>query len=70
MNYGAIITAIGMSSRMKEFKQLIRIGDVSFAERVIDNFRRAGVEDIAMITGFRALELEKALDRQGIVFIR
>ena len=70
MRYGAVILAAGMSTRMKQFKQLMKIGEMSIAERVIVNFRRAGVEDIVMVTGFNADQLEKALRGFGLHFIR
>ena len=50
MRYGAVIVAAGMSRRMKDFKQLMKIGDMTFAERVITNFQRAGVQDIVIVT--------------------
>ncbi len=68
--FGAVITAAGMSSRMKDFKQLMKIGGLTFAERVILNFRRIGVSDIAVVTGYRGDELEKSLKGSGAVFLR
>ncbi len=70
MNYGAVIVAAGMSTRMKDFKQLMRIGDMTFAERVITNFQRAGVRDIVIVTGYRSDDLEKSLKGSGVVFIK
>lgn len=70
MRYGAVIVAAGMSTRMKEFKQLMKIGDMTFAERVVTNFQRAGVQDIAIVTGYRGEELEKALKGIGVVFLK
>lgn len=70
MRYGAVIVAAGMSTRMKQFKQLMKIGDMSIAERVIVNFLRAGVKDIVMVTGYNADQLEKALKGFNIRFIR
>lgn len=70
MRYGAVIVAAGMSTRMKQFKQLMKIGDMSIAERVIVNFRRAGVEEIVMVTGYNADNLEKALKDFDITFVR
>ena len=70
MRYGAVIVAAGMSTRMKQFKQLMKIGDFSIAERVIVNFRRAGVQDIVMVTGYNADQLEKALRGFGLSFVR
>lgn len=70
MRYGAVIVAAGMSTRMKQFKQLMKIGEMSLAERVIVNFRRAGVKDIVMVTGFNADQLEKSLRGFDVTFIR
>ncbi len=70
MKYGAVIVAAGMSTRMNGFKQLMKIGDMTFAERVITNFQRAGVRDIAIVTGYRGDELEKSLKGTGVVFLR
>lgn len=70
MRYGAVIVAAGMSTRMKHFKQMMKIGDLSIAERVVVNFRRAGVEDIVMVTGYNADQLEKALRGFGLIFAR
>jgi len=70
VNTGAVIVAAGMSTRMNQFKQLMQIGDVTFAERVVLNFRKAGVRNIVMVTGYRAGELEKVLQKLGLVFLR
>ena len=70
MKYGAVIVAAGMSTRMKQFKQLMRIGDMSIAERVIVNYKRAGVGEIVMVTGHNADQLEKALRGFDIAFVR
>lgn len=70
MIYGAVIVAAGMSTRMKQFKQLMKIGDMSIAERVIVNFRRAGVKNIVMVTGYNADQVEKALRDFDITFVR
>lgn len=70
MNIGAVIVAAGMSTRMKDFKQLMKIGDLTMAERVVVNFRRAGVKDIVMVTGYQAKKLEKEIHHLGITFLR
>ena len=67
---GAVIVAAGMSTRMKDFKQLMDVGGIPMAERVVLNFLKAGVRDIVMVTGYRAQEVEKALSRYGITFLR
>lgn len=70
MTIGAVIAAAGMSARLKDFKQLMKIGDLTMAERVIMNFRRAGVKEIVMVTGHQAKKLEKELHHLGITFLR
>lgn len=70
MKIGAVIVAAGMSTRMKDFKQLMKIGDLSMAERVVLNFQRAGVKEIVMITGYQGKLVEKSLQHYGITFLR
>lgn len=70
MNIGAVIVAAGMSTRMKDFKQLMKIGDLTMAERVVVNFRQAGVKEIVMVTGYQGKKLEKELHHLEITFLR
>lgn len=70
VRYGAVIVAAGMSTRMKRFKQLMKIGGMSFAERVIVNFLNAGVCEIVMVTGFNAGRLEEMLKDFPVTFVR
>lgn len=70
MRIGAVIVAAGMSTRMKQFKQLMPIGNLTFAERVVCNFSRVGVRDIVVVTGFRAEDVERVLRGRGVVFLR
>lgn len=70
MNYGAVIVAAGMSSRMGDFKPMLSIGSMSIAQRVIATFQQAGVDRIVVVTGYNADALEHHLSRSGVVFIR
>ena len=70
MRVCAIIAAAGLSTRMKQFKQLMRLENISFAERVVLSFRQAGVQDIFMITGYKAEELESQLKGFGVTFLK
>ena len=67
---GAVITAAGKSSRMGSFKPLLKIGNLTVAEKVIQNFHIAGVKDIVLVTGNNAEELERSLEPTGLVFLR
>lgn len=70
MSTGALIAAAGMSVRMMQFKQLMKIGNRTMAERVIVNFRQAGVSEIVMVTGHRSEQLEKELRGFGVTFLK
>lgn len=66
---GAVIVAAGMSTRMEQFKQLMKVGGMTMAERVVDNFHRAGIREIVMVTGYQSDLLKKALSGQKIQFL-
>lgn len=70
METAALIVAAGMSSRMGSFKSMLNIGSISVAQRVIANFRQAGINKIVMITGFNATMLERHLAGNNIIFLR
>ncbi len=70
MKTAALIVAAGMSTRMAQFKQLMKIGSLTMAERVIVNFQQAGITEIVMVTGYRSDQLEKALQNFGVTFLK
>jgi CTP:molybdopterin cytidylyltransferase MocA len=66
-NACAIILAGGLSSRMgARFKPLLTLDGVSALAILADTFRRAGVADIIVATGHRALEVTAEATRIGI----
>lgn len=67
---GAVIVAAGMSSRMGEFKPMMKMGSITIVKRIIANFQQAGVSPIVVVTGYRAAELEKHIAKQGVIYIR
>lgn len=70
METGALIVAAGMSSRMGAFKPMLNIGTISVAQRIVATFQQAGVDKIVMVTGYNAVELERHLAGNGIIFLR
>lgn len=70
MRVGAVIVAAGMSTRMRQFKQLMKIGNLTMAERVVINFKRSGIRDIVMVTGYRGKQLSKSLEYLDIEFVK
>ncbi|NCB52594.1 MAG: nucleotidyltransferase family protein [Clostridia bacterium] len=70
MQTGAVIAAAGLSSRMGDFKPMLKIGSASMAQRIIIHFHRVGVFPIVVVTGFRSEALEQHLSRLGVLFVR
>ena len=54
MQTGALIVAAGKSSRMGDFKPMLQLGSISIAQRVINNFRQAGISKVVVVTGYKA----------------
>lgn len=67
---GAVIAAAGIASRMGEFKPLLKFGNMTIIERIISTLKGAGIEEIVVVTGSNAKQLEDFLKHQGIVFLR
>jgi putative nucleotidyltransferase with HDIG domain len=61
----AIILAAGYSSRMGQFKPLVRIGDCPAIESVVRMFRNAGISDVNVVAGHRARELYPVVETLG-----
>ncbi len=70
IQYGAVIVAAGMSRRMNQFKQLMEVDGHSFAERVVSNFKRCGVNKIVVVTGYQSKLVEEALFPLKVDFVR
>lgn len=69
MRVGAVIVAAGLSSRMGDFKPLMKIGPYTVAQHMICAFRNAGVESIAVVTGHKAEELRAHLQQENVSFL-
>jgi molybdenum cofactor cytidylyltransferase len=67
---GAVILAAGVSSRMGEPKQLLRLGGKTLLEQVLDNARSARVDEIVVVLGAAAEPIRQRVDfRQTKVVI-
>lgn len=53
--------AAGMSTRMKQTKQMMKFGEDTMMERIVKCFYKAGVEDVAIVLGYKAEELKQIL---------
>lgn len=70
MRVGAVIAAAGTPGGFRAYDKLENIDAGAMLRRMIYTFRRAGVEDVAVVTGYRAKETEKSLAKLGAVFLR
>ena len=70
MKTGAVVAAAGLSSRMGSFKPLLEVEGRSFVRRVVDTLLDAGAEEVVVVTGYRAEELEAHLTGSGAACIR
>ena len=70
MRVGAVIAAAGIPGGFRAYEKLEHTDRNDMLRRMIYTFRRAGVEDIAVVTGYKARETEKSLAKMGAVFLR
>jgi molybdenum cofactor cytidylyltransferase len=68
-NLSAIILAGGYSTRMKQFKPLLPLGDSTIIENTINVFRNSGVDNITVVIGYRADDLKVLLDRISVKWV-
>lgn len=58
-----LVTAAGLSTRMGGFpKPLLHFDGQRFVERIVDQYRRAGVEDVLVVLGHEAAAVEAGAD--------
>src|SRR6516165_5946687 len=62
----AVILAAGMASRMGGAKQLLRLGEHTVLEHVLENVRRSGVGDIVLVLGHAAETIRKSIDAKNL----
>lgn len=68
-NVAAIILAAGVSARMGKFKAVLEIDGMTMIERVVDVMKRAGIQTILVVTGYKDSVLERKLDVADVQFV-
>ncbi|NLC41183.1 MAG: NTP transferase domain-containing protein, partial [Clostridiaceae bacterium] len=66
MRYSAVVTAAGLSSRMKSFKPLLPLADDTIIGKLIDTLKQAGAVDIVVVIGHRAEEMTAYLEKLDV----
>jgi molybdenum cofactor cytidylyltransferase len=63
---GAVILAAGMSSRMGEAKQLLRLGENTLLGQVVENVRGSSVDEIVLVLGHAAETIKERVAIQSL----
>lgn len=66
MKCAAVVAAAGVSSRMREFKPMLCLRDMTMIESVVNNLRSGGVEKIVVVTGYKADALQRHLESLNV----
>ena len=61
----ALVPAAGLSARMGDFKPLLPLRGRTLIENSIDSLLQSGAKTVTVVTGFRAAEVEAALEQYG-----
>ena len=61
----AVILAAGFSSRLKDFKPLLPLGEMTLLERTVRLFQQNGIRDTRVVVGHRAEDLFPLLQSSG-----
>lgn len=69
MKINGLIVAAGLSSRMKDFKPLMKINNKPLIMNTIDSLRKSGIKDIYVVVGYRGDEIKKILQNENIHII-
>jgi len=65
----AIVLAAGRSRRMGAFKPLLPFGDRTVIESCITNMTSAGIENVIVVLGHRARDLQAKLENYPLTFV-
>jgi molybdenum cofactor cytidylyltransferase len=65
----AVLLAAGESRRMGEFKQLLKMGGKSFVQCCADALLQSRADEVIVVTGHRAGEVERELSGMPVRFV-
>lgn len=60
-DFSAVILSAGFSSRMQDFKPLLKIDGIPVIGRLVKEFYQAGLREIIVVVGYRRSDIEKYL---------
>src|SRR5215472_12099664 len=65
----ALVLAAGASQRMGSPKQLLRLGEKALLEHVLGAVREANVDEIVLVLGFAAGEIQQKISTSGLSIV-
>ncbi len=68
-SFAAIIVAAGYSSRMGDFKPLLKFGEYTAIEMLINTFKASGIDNIIVVVGHRGNEIVERLKNLKVKWI-
>ncbi len=69
IQFSAIIIAAGYSSRMKDFKPLLKFGEYTAIEFLVNTYLQCEIKDIIVVVGYKADEIIKNLSHLKVKWI-
>src|SRR5580704_9939350 len=66
---GAVVLAAGMSSRMGEAKQLLRLGDNILLGQVLEHVRSSRAKDIVLVLGHEAEKIKEQVSTENLTVV-
>ena len=69
MKIGGLIVAAGLSSRMNDFKPLMKVENKPLIINTINSLRQSGIEDITIVVGYRGKDIEQCVKDENVNII-
>ncbi|MCC3862886.1 NTP transferase domain-containing protein [Terrisporobacter petrolearius] len=69
MNISGLIVAAGLSSRMKDFKPLMKVENKPLIINTINSLKQSGIEDINIVVGYKGEDIENCVKNQNVNII-
>jgi molybdenum cofactor cytidylyltransferase len=67
-HYAAVVLAGGLSTRMKQFKPLLPLGDATITDHIIGTFLNAGA-DVLLVAGYRHDDILAGIKKRDITIV-
>jgi molybdenum cofactor cytidylyltransferase len=66
--FAAVILAGGLSSRMKQLKPLLPLGDATVTDYAVSTFKSLGI-DVFIVVGYRKEKITSGIKKQGLTIV-